>query len=82
MTARVPTVYRSSGPGCSFWLFFCVTRMRFLSSVARTASTAATELGRPTDSGMNRYGNSTVFLSGRTGRVTTVSVSGVTSGPP
>ena len=30
---------------------------------------AATVAGRPTERGMNRYGKSTVFFSGRTGRV-------------
>ena len=38
-------------------------------SVGRPASTAATEAGRPTDRGMNRCGNSTVFFSGSTGGV-------------
>ena len=52
-------------------------RRTIFSSVASTASMAASELGRPTASGMNRCGNRTVFFSGRTGRTTTLSV-GVT----
>src|SRR5262249_61916569 len=45
--------------------------------LARAASTAATELGRPTDSGRNNWGNSTVFLIGRTGNVCTATTSAI-----
>jgi hypothetical protein len=37
------------------------------SSVDNAASTAANDVGRPTDKGINRCGNSTLFLSGKSG---------------
>ena len=36
--------------------------------MARIASTAAIEAGRPTESGMNKWGKRTEFLRGSTGK--------------
>jgi len=66
-TARVPTVFRSARAGWSSTPSFWALTMKAFSSVISTASMAATECGRPTDSGMNRPGNSTVLRSGNSG---------------
>src|SRR5262245_29064126 len=71
MTARVPTVYRSSTPGDSCAGSRWATSISDFSSDPAAASTAASDAARPTDSGMNRPGNRTVFLSGRTGSAVT-----------
>src|SRR5438132_4351104 len=71
MRARVPMEKSCSGLGCSALASRWATTTRVFSSPAKAASTAATELARPTDSGRNRFGNSTVFLIGSTGSVHT-----------
>src|SRR5262245_41146865 len=65
-------------PGASLAASRWAATTKAFSSVARTASTAAREFGRPTDRGMNRGGKSTVFRSGKTGSVRTLSVGGFT----
>jgi hypothetical protein len=67
MTARVPTVCRSAKPGCSSPPLRWALTTNVFSSVASAASMAATLCGRPTDSGTNRPGNSTVLRSGSSG---------------
>ena len=66
MIALVPTVYRSSCFGDSTEASRWANNTISFSSVASAASTAASEDGRPTDNGISRYGNKTVFFSGRT----------------
>src|SRR5581483_10152105 len=67
MSAFVPTGYRSFCVGDSTEESFCEKRTISFSSVANAASTAASEVARPTESGISRYGKRTVFLSGKTG---------------
>src|SRR5438445_7823111 len=69
--ARVPMEKSCSGAGCSALASRWDTTTSVFSSPAKAASTAATEPARPTDSGRNRFGNSTVFLIGNTGSVHT-----------
>src|SRR5439155_26138847 len=69
--ARVPMEKSCSGAGCSALASRWDTTTSVFSSPAKAASTAATEFVRPTESGRNRLGNSTVFLIGSTGRVHT-----------
>src|SRR5262245_10677048 len=45
-----------------------------LSSLASAASIAAIEVGRPAVSGINNPGNSTLFLIGKTGRLSICSI--------
>ena len=47
----------------------CATMMSCFSSLAKAASTAASDAGRPIDRGICKCGNSTVFLIGNTGRL-------------
>src|SRR6185437_16241449 len=71
MTAFVPIVYRSSWCGASTCGSRCATRITSFSSVFSAASTAASELSRPTESGNNNPGKRIVFFSGRTGNTCT-----------
>src|SRR5262245_11272473 len=87
MTARVPMVNKASGVKRSSSGLRCATTRMAFSSLATAASTAATELSRPTESGKNKYGNNVVFLSGSTGNVATGTTGGgsvtvVTRQPP
>src|SRR5688572_28094673 len=69
ITAWVPTLKKSSGPGVSTVAWGWATTTSSLSSRASTASTAATDAGRPTVSGIHTYGKSTIFFSGSKGRL-------------
>ena len=48
--------------------FLRATATKVLSSVAKIASAAASETGRPKDNGKNNWGKRTVFLRGSTGK--------------
>src|SRR5262249_28287004 len=64
---RVPIVNRSSPSGVSTFTSRWVTTTISLPSVASAFSTAATDAGRPTESGISSPGNSTEFFNGNNG---------------
>ena len=66
-TANVPMAYRSTGCGESTRASRCATTTMVLSSPSELIS--CTELSRPTVSGRTACGNSTVSLTGSTGRL-------------
>jgi hypothetical protein len=61
-----PIAYMSCGPGSSFAADFCATsRIDFPASIA--VSIALMDFGRPTNSGITMWGNTTTSRSGSSG---------------